>query len=244
MVDLPVGQPVDQPLQVVHSRHAVPADVEHRAADGEVRPVLDVCGRHLEAGGCRPTARGEPLFQGRRRPEHARRRRGLHGDAVRAYAQAIALVGRKVNPGGSVGARRVDRDPAGDGVARTVSGARGEELLPRGCQCAPQARDRELEFLRGLRRFRARRGHMERNGCARWQDQGIGGVRELDPPRRRPETHGRRLRSPAPGCRRRSGWYGVRRPRPKSRRDGRSPGPRSVPARRPSAGRGSASCRS
>ena len=110
VVDLPLGEPVDQPLQVLHLRHAVPTDVQHRAADGEVRAVFDLDGRDREAGLRFDSARLDPLFQGRGGPEQAGRRGGADGDAPVVDSQRVALVGRNRGHRAVVGAGRVEVD--------------------------------------------------------------------------------------------------------------------------------------
>ena len=160
----------------------VPADVEHHAADGEVRRVSDLDGRRLEAGRSGATPRGAPLLQGRGRPEHAGRRRGANVDAIRVDAQAIALVRRAVVIRATPGSCRIDRNPTGDGgFGAGVSAVRPRRGQPdaEDAQSASQAAKAEGEFLGDLCLLPARGAHPERDG--RPGRQGRAGRRSQGP---------------------------------------------------------------
>ena len=250
VVDLPLRQTVDQTLQVRHRGHPVPAHVQHRAADREIGPILDLDRRDLEPAGGLPSVRGEPLPQRRGGSEQADRCCGFNRDAVAVDPQAVALVRGNGGSRFAYGGGGVDGDPAGDvgsvpgGVA---FGIRNDQLPFDARQSSSQTGNREPQFLRDwvLVRRASRPGDREPNRRARGDDQGRGGVRFLDPPRRRPETHRQPVRRRPPGCSRRSGLCAGRRRRcRRSTPGGRLPARRLVAVRRRSGGTAPSSCRS
>ena len=101
LVDLPLGEQVDQAVQAFHGRHPVAADVEHQAAVGDVGMVGD------------PHARQDPVprlardLPERHRPvEGARLVMAGDVDALGADGEQVTLL-----PGAT---RRIDRDAGAD----------------------------------------------------------------------------------------------------------------------------------
>ncbi len=85
LVQLPLGEEIDELVQGGHRRDPIPAHIEHDAAMEEVGPILD-----LEAGKC-GRARAGDLPQGHRRIPGPRLVLGLDLDAIGEDPQPIPL---------------------------------------------------------------------------------------------------------------------------------------------------------